>query len=206
MIRESLNEADITLSGLNIRNLGPTESGHPGLEGTLRQVDWDVHLARALRLKAANLRSGIRSNEARDNLIQGVNTILSDTPDITLNLGNQKNTCLETLQDFRDILPELPDRAHILLDTGQFLTTGQNILQFTGTFADRIRHIHLRDQKNGQPVPFGEGDLPLGDLLTLLKETNYNGYLVFELEGAHWGDPASIALAARESIGQVLAE
>ena len=100
MIRESLDEANITLSGLNIRNLGPTEFDHPGLEGTVRQVDWDVNLARALRLKAANLRSGTRSDEARENLIQGVNTILSDTPDVTLNLGNQKGTCLVRLFGF----------------------------------------------------------------------------------------------------------
>ena len=59
MIRDYLDEANVRLVGLNIRNLtGLNDKGEINLEACLKYMEWDIHLARALRLKTANLSRG----------------------------------------------------------------------------------------------------------------------------------------------------
>lgn len=202
MVRDRLENAGVTLSGLNIRNITgrKADSDERNLRYNLRQVEWDVHLARALRLTSANLKGGARTDEATEDLIEGINTVLERIPDFTLNLGNHHGNRLENIHDYQTILPQVPDRAKVLMDTGHLLSAGVDILAFAETFADRIGLVHLRDQKGETPVPFGEGDLPFADVIKILKDAGYDGELVIELEKVTWGEPASTAAVAREYI------
>jgi len=52
MIRDYFDDAGVVLMGLHVRD-------DPG--SNLRQVEWDVHLARALRLRCASFLCGARS-------------------------------------------------------------------------------------------------------------------------------------------------
>lgn len=205
MVRRMLDSAGIRLSGLNIRNItGKRESGQHDPSYNLRQVEWDIHLARALKLNNANTKGGDRSEQSLKDLIEGVNTLLNRIPDITLNLGNHHGNRLENLSDYRLIMPDLDSRARILLDTGHLLTAGEDILKFADTFANRIGVVHLRDQVDDHPVPFGKGNLPFDDLMNLLKQVDYRGPLVVELENVDWASPVEAAETAHNFVESLL--
>ena len=123
MVRRHLRETDIQLTGLNIRNLTgrKADSDEHNLNYNLYQVEWDIHLARALGLKTASLKGGERTEEALKDLIDGVNQLLERIPDVTLNLGTQQGNRLQGLADFRAVLPHLNERAQVQLDTGRYL-------------------------------------------------------------------------------------
>ena len=205
MARRMLGSAKIRLSGLNIRNItGKRESGQHDPSYNLRQVEWDIHLARALKLSHANIKGGDRSEQALIDLIEGVNTLLDRIPDITLNLGNHHGNRLETLSDYCLIMPDLDFRAKVLLDTGHLLTVGEDILKFADTFANRIGVVHLRDQVDDQPVPLGKGNLPFDDLINILKQADYHGPLVVELENVNWASPVEAAETANSFVESLL--
>ncbi len=206
MVRERLDDAGVTLTGLNIRNLTgrKADSDERNLPYNLRQVEWDIHLARALRITSANLKGGARTDEASEDLIEGVNTVLEHIPDITLNLGNHTGNRLEGRADYEAVMPHLGERARILLDTGHLLTAGEHILDFAEAFSERIGLVHLRDQKGDEPVPFGEGDLPFEGLFNILTKARYEGNLVIELEKVTWDSPAQAAKTAREFVLKLL--
>ena len=115
-----------------------------------------------------------------------------------------KDNRLQILADYQTIFPQLPDRARILLDTGHLLTTNEPILPFAEALAARIGLVHLRDQQGAKPVPFGQGDLPFEDLLEILNNAEYQGYLVIELENVDWANPLPAAIAAREYVENLL--
>ncbi len=200
--RDHIDAASVQLTSFNIRNLTgrKADSDERNLHYNLRQLEWDIHLGRALRVHAINLKGGQRTSEALDDLVEGVNELLNRVPDVTLNLGNQRGNRLENLDDFQTVLPQLDERARVLLDTGHLLAAGQDVLQFATAFAARIGLVHLRDQQGEKPVPFGKGDLPLEDLLGVLKQVGYNGHLVVELEEVDWAEPLDAASGARQYI------
>ena len=206
MVRDAIAAASLILSGFNVRNLTgrKADSDERNLNYNLRQLEWDIHLGRALGLKEMNTKGGARTDEAREDLIEGVNKLLENVPDITLNLGNKKDNRLQTLADYEGVLPQLPDRARVLLDTGHLLTANEPILPFAETLADRIGSVHLRDQQGAKPVPFGQGDLPFADLLEILNNADYQGPFVIELEDVDWAEPLPAAIAAREYVENLL--
>ena len=206
MVRHHLDECGLTLTGLNIRNITgrKADSDERNLNYNLRQIEWDIHLARALRLKTANTKGGDRTDEALQDLIEGINTLLERVPEFTLNLGNHHGNRLEGFEDYQAVMPNVDDRARVLVDTGHLLSAGQDVLAFVEAFADRVGLVHLRDQKGPTPVPFGEGDLPFHDVIRLLKAAGYDGLLVVELEHASWDLPVRAAADARDFVASLL--
>ena len=205
-IRDHLKAHEVTPCGLNIRNLTgrKADSDERNLTYNLRQLEFDIHLARSLGVLSVNLKGGARTQEALDDLVEGCNRLLDSIPDITLNLGNHSGNRLESLEDFKAVIPHLDNRANVLLDTGHFLSVGQNILAVAEEFADRIGVVHLRDQKTDQPVPFGDGDLPFEDLFGLLHDAGFTGNLVIEMESVTWTSPLEASVESREFVEDLL--
>ena len=205
-VRDAIAAAGLELSGFNIRNLTgrKADSDERNLGYNLRQLEWDIHLGRALGLKTMNTRGGARTDEALADLVEGVNKLLENIPDITLKLGSHKDNRLENLADYQAVLPELPDRVRVLLDTGQLLAASEPVLPFAEALADRIGLVHLRDQQGAKPVPFGQGELPFDDLFGILRDSNYDGPLVVELEEVDWDAPLPAAIAARQYVEDLL--
>ena len=207
LVRTALAQADLALAGFNIRNLTgrKADSDERNLAYNLRQLEWDIHLGRALGVKAMNAKGGTRTDEALSDLVEGVNALLENIPDIALNLGNHQGNRLQGLADYQAIMPELPKRARVLLDTGHLLSVGEPIMPFAEALAGRIGLVHLRDQQGEKPVPFGEGELPFAELFGLLQDSGYDGPLVVELEEVHWDEPLLAAIAARQYAETLLA-
>ena len=63
MVRDAIKDAGLALAGFNIRNLTgrKADSDDHNLGYNLRQLEWDIHLGRALGLKEMNTRGGART-------------------------------------------------------------------------------------------------------------------------------------------------
>jgi sugar phosphate isomerase/epimerase len=206
MVRQRIAAAGFQLSALNIRNLTgrKADSDERNLSYNLRQLEWDIHLGRALGVETFNSKGGARTDEALEDLVEGANTLLERLPQIHLNLGNQMGNRLQDLDDYKSVMPQLGERARVLVDTGHLLAAGENVLAFAEAFAERIGLVHLRDQQGEKPVPFGTGDLPFFELVALLKDADYAGDLVVELEQVDWAQPHAALVAAREYVEDLL--
>ncbi|GAC1385424.1 MAG: hypothetical protein NVSMB42_04790 [Herpetosiphon sp.] len=73
-----------------------------------------------------------------------------------------------------------PDTAH--LEAG-----GGDPVKLIRTYADRVKYVHLKDFKDGQFLPLGQGKQDLDGILKLLHEIHYNGWILVELDG--WPSP-----------------
>jgi len=71
------------------------------------------------------------------------------------------------------------------LDIGHFVA-GQNTspVPFMKQHHARITHIHVKDRKmnNGPNVPFGQGDTPIKEVLTLIRDNKWNIQATIEFE------------------------
>ena len=151
MIRDYFDDAGVALMGLHVRD-------DPG--SNFRQVEWDVHLARALRLRCASFLSGARSREAREALVSGVHALLENIPDVTLNIGNGVDTCLESAADFDALMPDLPERVHVWLNAMDV----DNAVGIVDKYVERIGMVTI-----------GEDDV---DVVLALKANGYDGPVV----------------------------
>ncbi len=176
MIRDYFDDAGVALMGLHVRDLtGVNRRGE--VASNLRQVEWDVHLARALRLQCASFLSGARSREAREALVNGVQALLESIPDVTLNVGNGVDTCLENAADFDALMPELPERAHVWLNA-------MDVDNAVGIVDKYVGRMGL--------VTIGEDDV---DVVRALKANGYDGPVVLNAAG---GSAADLRVSVEE--------
>ena len=171
MIRDYFDDADVALMGLHVRDLtGVNSRGTFDPGSNLRQVEWDIHLARALRLRCANFLCGARSREAREALVSGVQALLESIPDVTLNVGNGVDTCLENAADFDALMPDLPERAHIWLNA----TDVDHAVGIVDKYVGRIGMVTI-----------GADDV---DVVLALKANGYDGPVVLNTVGGSAAD------------------
>ncbi|ALS28726.1 sugar phosphate isomerase [Paenibacillus sp. 32O-W] len=74
-----------------------------------------------------------------------------------------------------------PDTAHI--EAG-----GGDPVEVIKKYADRIRYVHFKDYRYGAFLPLGEGGQPFAEMLAVLKENGYDGWITVELDS--YGNPA----------------
>jgi len=74
-----------------------------------------------------------------------------------------------------------PDLAH--LEAG-----GSNAFELVKKYKDRIKYVHLKDYKNGEFLPLGDGSIPLEDIINYLLDNGFNGEWLVEIDG-YKGDP-----------------
>ncbi|MGM0125698.1 inosose dehydratase [Enterococcus sp. AZ194] len=74
-----------------------------------------------------------------------------------------------------------PDIAHLVAG-------GSDALAVIKKYRHRIEYVHLKDLKGSAFVPLGEGEIPLGEIITYLKEDGYTGDWLVEIDG-YAGDP-----------------
>ena len=103
------------------------------------------------------------------------------------------------MQRFLDAVPRLT----VALDTGNFLFSGEDVLDARAAFRGRIAHAHLKDrllkrpggmpEENGLKAPtgetlwacaVGEGVIPIRETVRLLAADGYAGALTAEFFGA----------------------
>lgn len=103
---------------------------------------------------------------------------------------------IETLLSATD-----PELVWFLLDAGHAFRAGVDVPAFVARHADRLTGIHLRDFIKGSQVPLGEGDFPLAQVATALKDKNWSGWVLAEEEREDTSKPGlSAARPARDAL------
>ncbi len=205
-VRRWIADSGLALTGLNIRDLTgrKADTNERNLTYNLHQLEWDMHLAHALHLRCVNVQGGRHTAESLEDLIEGLNQMIERLPDMTINLASRRGTCLVSLADYREVLPQVGERVRLLLDTGNLIAAGQDVIRCAETFADRIGLVRLRDHDGARHVPVGEGRLPFGDLFKLLRDVEYDGCLVVALQQVRRETQFDAAVNARRYVEQVL--
>ncbi|MFP4125876.1 MAG: myo-inosose-2 dehydratase [Alphaproteobacteria bacterium] len=110
-----------------------------------------------------------------------------------------------------------PEVVHLLLDTGHLYWAGDDPLALAEAYADRIRHVHLKDVRhevmevcNARHLSFiesiiegvftvpGDGAIDFKPIFRTLAEANYAGWLMVEAEqDAQKANPLDYARTAR---------
>ena len=113
-----------------------------------------------------------------------------------------------------------PEYVSLLFDTGHFAYCGADPLEMAETYADRIRHVHLKDirpeivQKvKKEALSFldgvrlgaftipGDGAIDFDPIFRVLEAAGYEGYMVVEAEqDPEKANPFEYALKARKFI------
>jgi sugar phosphate isomerase/epimerase len=83
---------------------------------------------------------------------------------------------------------DMSEWFRVNLDIGHFSAAGFDPVAYINEHHDRITHLHIKDRKknNGPNTPLGEGDTPIKQVLTLLKEKKYKipAFIEYEYKGA----------------------
>ncbi len=110
-------------------------------------------------------------------------------------------TVVETQQDTERLLENTSDQVKLILDTGHMLFAQGNFIEVANNFRERIIHVHCKDMRKNvlekslkEDLSFrqaflegaftvpGDGFIDYKPLLTFLRKSNYNGWLVVEAE------------------------
>ncbi len=185
--RETIQASGLLLTGFEIRPLTgrKADSDERNLDYNLRQLEWDIHLARALGCREIALFGGAPNDEAREDLVAGIAQLLEKIPEIQLNVGSRPGTCLVTLADYNAVLTQQPERTRLLLDTGALRAAGEDPLAVAREFTGRIGSVRLDPSAADTAA-----------LLETLSACGYEGTLTIDLPPAE--DPLAEATAARE--------
>lgn len=112
---------------------------------------------------------------------------------------------LSTIVEGPDEVEKIFTRSRIGFcpDTAHLAAGGGDPAALIRRFPDRIRHVHLKDLRDGAFLPLGEGDVDLTDVLAAIREVGYDRWLMVELD-SYDGDPAEAARISRAHLDRVL--
>ena len=97
--------------------------------------------------------------------------------------------------------PALVDFLH---DFGWAFYAKANVPEFFAKHHKRIVGMHLRDFKNGEQVPLGQGEFPIKELAAAIKKAKWTGWAINEEERLSGEKPGEKAVApARQTLKQV---
>ena len=134
-------------------------------------------------------------------------------------------TVVQSRSDVDRLMAETdPGLVFLLLDTGHLYCAGDDPLAMTKTYADRIKHVHLKDiredvwtdvqRRHGSffeamlagffTVP-GDGVIDFRPILQVLSDHHYEGWLMVEAEqDARKAHPLTYAMKARAYLRDVI--
>ena len=104
---------------------------------------------------------------------------------VTPVLQNHFGTPITTLDDFREVVEGIGDpRMKTLLEVGQFHSAGVRWRDGWELLRESVALVHIKDQVDNRPVPFGEGEIDLAGLFRHMAAVGYTGDYVVEMEAA----------------------
>ena len=194
--------------------------------GTAGDAFWDVvkNGAEVLVLAAATGQDGYDSRPVLDDA--GWEHLVATIAEITevaaghgvrTTLHPHVGTMVETAPEVERLLAT--SGVPLCLDTGHLLIGGADPLGLALAHADRIGHVHLKDVdahladrvrrgelsyltavRSGLYRPLGDGDVPVGDIVSTLESAGYLGWYVLEQDTAlETGDEPQRARPRRDT-------
>ena len=143
------------------------------------------------------------SKEEWKKFIQSINEISKMMIDENMPLAyhHHMGTVVETQEDISRLIENTKDTVKLLVDTGHMLFAQGNSIKIVEKFYERIIHVHCKDIRkdvlekslkndssfrqaflDGAFTVPGDGCINYKPFLTVLKNNNYEGWLVVEAE------------------------
>jgi inosose dehydratase len=162
-----------------------------------------------------------------DELCQGLNRLgeMAKEAGMRLCYHHHMGTGVMTRADVDRLMASTdPELVHLLLDTGHLVFAGDDPLAAARAYADRIKHVHLKDIRpevvskvreeglsfqdaveDGVFTVPGDGSIDFVPILDVLGSAGYEGWLVVEAEqDPAKANPLEYALKARAYLREVL--
>lgn len=142
---------------------------------------------------------------------------------IALTFHHHMGTVVQSLAEVDRMMENTdPEYVSLLFDTGHFAYCGEDPLEVVKKYADRIKHVHLKDirpevveevkkenmsflagvRAGAFTIP-GDGCIDYDPIFKVLEETGYEGYMVVEAEqDPAKANPFEYAVRARKFIAE----
>ncbi len=217
-VQEKLAELDLVVASYSIGN-DFVNADEDKRKKEVDKIVHAIHLAKALktsviRVFAGDKKEGIEYEQARQWILQGLSEGASyaSSAGVTLALENH-GLFAGKAQQVEDIITTINSEGlKSTFDTGNFLLVGDNPLQALKKLLPLVSHVHAKDfmrVDEGYPgfaytgynkerflgAIAGEGMVELEEILALLRQARYEGFLSLEYEG-----PADSYLATKKSL------
>ena len=136
-----------------------------------------------------------------------------DAHGVRLGVHPHVGSLIETREDIAIAMDSTDPRYfHLAPDTGHLIAGGSDPVEIFKVYASRIAHAHLKDYQRpaapgarGTYVPLGCGNVDFPQLLQILRQAGFDGWLDVELDGGRGADPAAVAREARDYLRGTLA-
>lgn len=188
---------------------GASDLVHPAAAQRFREiarVRWNIEVAARLGAPAVRVTTGIRRPEVTaraglDRIARALDELIpiAKRESVTLCFENHFRDrtwpaeAVDFAADEKRFLQvaELirPTAARINYDTAQPMVIGANELALLDGVAAQVFHVHLGDRRRGsrQHSVLGEGDVRIGEVLTMLRHMRYDRFISIE-DGNAEGD------------------
>ena len=166
-----------------------------GPEGPETELGWlraSLRLAAALGCYALSMQPGRKADEAQwleqaravAGIIAGLGAYARDAGVQLAVEAPHKGTLAETFDQALAFLEMLnTDLVGVALDTSHIRNGGATLPQAVSVYGERVKHVHLRDFKDGSiSVTPGDGDIDFGEFFRLMQQRGYTGDFNLELE------------------------
>lgn len=157
------------------------------LEDELYKIDKAAKLAAALGAVHLVLGGGaIRSGGVRESDYQALADGLAEASAIAVKYGliPSYHPHLGTIVQAPEQLDKLMAMTDIGLcpDTAHIEAGGGDPVEVIRKYADRIPYVHLKDYRDGAFLPLGEGGQRFAEMVAILEENGYDGWITVELD------------------------
>lgn len=168
----------------------------------------------------------VMNEEEWKTLTDGLNQlgkIAKEDYGISLTYHHHMGTVVQTDEETERLMEETnPDYVSLLYDSGHFAYSGEDPLAMVKKYAERIKHVHLKDirpemvqkvreeemsfldgvRQGAFTIP-GDGGIDFDPIFKVLEEKNYSGYMVVEAEqDPAKANPLEYAIRARKYIAE----
>lgn len=168
----------------------------------------------------------IFSDEQWGRMVEGLNRLgrMAAEEDMRLCYHHHMGTGVQTRAEVDRLMNDTdPEVVHLLFDTGHLYWAGDDPLDMARAYADRIKHVHLKDIRKdvldhcmerkmsflesvieGAFTVPGDGVIDFEPIFRTLADAGYEGWLVVEAEqDPHKANPLEYAKKARAYLRQV---
>jgi inosose dehydratase len=166
------------------------------------------------------------SDEQWRRMVDGLNRLgrMAAEEDMRLCYHHHMGTGVQTRAEVDRLMNDTdPEIVHLLFDTGHLYWAGDDPLDMARAYADRIKHVHLKDIRKdvldrcmerkmsflesvieGAFTVPGDGVIDFEPIFRTLADAGYEGWLIVEAEqDPHKANPLEYAMKARAYLRQV---
>lgn len=150
-----------------------------------------IRMAAALGCHAVSMQPGRKAPEEawRDN-VRVVTAIINELGLYARDQGvglvveaPHMGTLAQTFDQALAFLDSVQQHVGVALDTSHIRNGGQSLPAALDAYGERVRHVHIRDFKNGNiRVTPGDGDIDFGEFFSRMRRLGYTGDFSIELE------------------------